>query len=117
MGSRCHRAIATAILVLLCVGTARAQDAQARVAELEAQAKSHELAGRLAEAEASLRSALETGEAAWGESLEVARTLNQLGIVLRQRNQADESARVLGRALEILQRLAPDSPEVAESLH
>ena len=89
MGFRCHRAIATAILVLLCARTTRAQDAQARVAELEAQGKSHELAGEMFMAEASLRSALETGEAAWGESLQVARTLNKLGAILRLRNQAD----------------------------
>jgi CHAT domain-containing protein/Tfp pilus assembly protein PilF len=96
---------------------AMAPDAQARVAALEALGKSYELASEMDRAEASYRSALEAGEAAWGDSLQVARTLNKWGNVLRLRNRVDESERLQGRALKIQQRWAPDSLEVVESLN
>ena len=96
---------------------ADAADAQTRVAVLEALGKSRELANELAGAEESYRAALAAGEAAWGESLAVARTLTRLGQVLRLRNRLDEAERLQNRGLEIQQRLAPDSLEVAETLN
>ncbi|HYN22557.1 MAG TPA: CHAT domain-containing protein, partial [Thermoanaerobaculia bacterium] len=95
---------------------AEARDAQARVAILEALGESYERANQLADAEASLRSALEVGEAAWGESLRVAGTTARLGNLLSLRNQFDEAAQLAARALEVRQRWAPDSLEVADSL-
>lgn len=95
----------------------KAQDAQTRVAILEALGESYQYAGELARAEASLRSALEIGEAAWGESLQVAGTMSRLGNVLRLQQQSEEAKQLQERALEIRQRLAPDSLEVADSLH
>ena len=83
-----------------------APDAQARVMALEALGKSYEVASEMDRAEASYRSALEAGEAAWGDSLRVARTLNKWSNVLRLRNRLDESERLQGRALEIQQRWA-----------
>ena len=114
-------------VALLCLGPAAAAaqagdpeaapDAQARVAALEAQAESYQYAGQLARAEAALRSALEAGEAAWGESLQVAATLARLGNVVRLQSRLDEAARLQERALKIRERLAPDGLEVADSLH
>ncbi|HEX5720810.1 MAG TPA: tetratricopeptide repeat protein, partial [Thermoanaerobaculia bacterium] len=94
-----------------------AQDAQTRVAILEALGESYQYGSELARAEASFRSALETGEAAWGESLQAAGTMTRLGNVLRLRQQFDAAKQLQERALEIRQRLAPDSLEVADSLH
>lgn len=96
---------------------ADAADAQTRVAILEALGKSRELANELAGAEESYRAALAAGEAAWGESLAVARTLTRLGQVLRLRNRLDEAEQLQNRGLEIQQRLAPDSLEVADTLN
>ncbi|HWN44115.1 MAG TPA: CHAT domain-containing protein [Thermoanaerobaculia bacterium] len=94
---------------------AEAQDAQARVAALEALGSSFELASEMAKAEASFRSALEAGEAAWGESLQTVHLLNKLTNVLRLQNRLDEATQLQSRAQEILQRWAPDSLEAAES--
>ena len=93
-----------------------ATDAEARTAALEAQGRSLEQAGDLAGAAASYRSALEAGEAAWGESVRTARLILQLGRVLGLQNRLDESEPLLNRALAILERQAPDSPETAEAL-
>ncbi len=92
-------------------------DAKAQVAELEAQAESWQYAGQLAKAEAGYRSALQAGEAAWGESLPVAATLARLGNVVRLQSRLDEATQIHERALEIRERLAPDSLEVTDSLH
>ena len=94
-----------------------APDAQTRVAVLEALAESHQLSGDLARAEAGFRSALAAGEAAWGESLQVASTLTRLGNVLRLQRKTLPAAQLHRRALEIRERLSPDSLEVADSLH
>jgi len=93
------------------------EDPRARVADLEEQAESWQYAGKLAKAEEGYRSALEAGEAAWGESLPVAATLARLGNVLRLQGRLDEAAQIQERALKIRERLAPDSPAVADSLH
>jgi CHAT domain-containing protein len=92
-------------------------DAQARVALLEALGESYLYGNEMAHAEASLRSALEVGEAAWGDSLRVAGTLARLGLVVRRQNRLDPAQQLEDRAMEIRQRLAPDSLEVADSLH
>lgn len=94
-----------------------APDVRARVAILEALSGCQELRSAMDPAEASLRSAVETGEAAWGESLRLAHSLSLLGNLLRQRNRPDESDRTLTRALEIQQRLAPESLELADTLN
>jgi CHAT domain-containing protein/Tfp pilus assembly protein PilF len=96
---------------------AKAPDIQTQVDLLEALGENYRLANEMARAEASFRSALDVGEAAWGESLRVAGTLSKLGFVLRLQNRLDEAERLHRRALEIRQRLAPDSLDVAESLH
>ncbi|HEX5718902.1 MAG TPA: CHAT domain-containing protein [Thermoanaerobaculia bacterium] len=96
---------------------AEAADAQTRVAILETLGKSYELANELASAEESYRSALAAGEAAWGESLAVARTMTRLGQILRLRNRLDEAEQFQTRGLEIQQCLAPDSLEVADTLN
>ncbi|MEA2564017.1 MAG: hypothetical protein QOH06_5521 [Acidobacteriota bacterium] len=95
----------------------KTQDAQTRVAILEALGESYQYGGDLTRAEASFRSAMETGEAAWGESLQVAGTMTRLGNILRLQHQSDAAMQLQKRALEIRQRLAPDSLEVADSLH
>jgi CHAT domain-containing protein len=95
---------------------AEAGDAQTRVAVWEALGESYGNANAMAR-ESSFRSALEVGEAAWGESLQVASTSAKLGNLLRWRNRLDEAEKLLDRALEIRQRWAPDSLEVADSLN
>jgi CHAT domain-containing protein/Tfp pilus assembly protein PilF len=96
---------------------AEARDAQTRVPLWEALGESYQYANEMASAESAFRSALEAGEAAWGESLRVAATLARLGNVVRLRNRLDEAEKLLARALEIRQRWAPDSLEVTDSLH
>ena len=96
---------------------AEARDAQARVAILEELGESYQYANEMDRAEASFRAALDTGEAAWGESLQVAATMARLGNVLRLKGRQDEAAQLQERALKIRERLAPDSLEVAASLH
>lgn len=95
---------------------AEAQDAQTRVALWEALGTSYRYANEMAHAEASFRSALEAGEAAWGESLQVASTLAKLGDIVRLQNKSKVAEQLQSRALEIRQRWAPDSLEVADSL-
>ena len=95
---------------------AEAPDAEARIAALEAEGRSFEQAGEMGKAAASYRSALEAGEAAWGESVRTARLILQLGRVLGLQNRLDESEPLLHRALAILERQAPDSLETAEVL-
>jgi CHAT domain-containing protein/Tfp pilus assembly protein PilF len=102
---------------LLLIAFLFIEDAKARVAALEAQAESWQYSGQLAKAEAGYRSALEAGEAAWGESLPVAGTLARLGNVVRLQGRLDEAERIHKRALKIRERLAPDSLEVTDSLH
>ncbi len=104
-------------VLAVCLAAADPQDAQTRVATLEALGESYQYGGDLARAEASFRSAMEIGEAAWGESLQVAATMTRLGNVLRLMHRSDEAMQLQERALEIRQRLAPDSLEVADSLH
>lgn len=94
-----------------------AADPQTRVPLEEALGKSFERNGEVEQAEALYRSALRTGEEAWGDSLMVSRTLTRLGNLLRVRNRLDESAQVQARALEIQQRWTPDSLDVADSLN
>lgn len=101
----------------LQVALAQARDAQTQVTLWEALGKHYELANEMAHAEASLRSALETGEAAWGESLQAASTMTRLGTVLRRQNRLNDAAQIYSRALEIRQRWAPDSLDVVDSLH
>jgi len=97
---------------------AEAGDAPARVALWEALGESFQYANEISRAEASFRSALETGETAWGESsLQVAGALSRLGNVLRLQSRLDEAAQIERRGLEIRERCAPDSLEVADSLH
>jgi CHAT domain-containing protein/Tfp pilus assembly protein PilF len=96
---------------------AEARDAQTQVALWAALGDSYRFANQTDRAEASLRSALEVDETAWGESLQVARTLDRLGLVLRLRSRPGEAAPLHRRALEIRQRLAPDSLEVADSFN
>ena len=95
----------------------KAADPRTRVAVLEAMAESHQYSGQLARAEAAFRSAVEAGEAAWGDSLQVAATLARLGNAVRLQSRLDEAAQIQDRALQIRERLAPDSLEVADSLH
>lgn len=95
---------------------AEATDPQTRVAIGELLGETFQYANEMARAEATFRQALETGEAAWGESLRTARTMARLGNVLRLQHRLDEAAKMQKRALEIRQRLAPDSVEVADSL-
>ncbi|HTG35616.1 MAG TPA: CHAT domain-containing tetratricopeptide repeat protein [Thermoanaerobaculia bacterium] len=96
---------------------AQARDAQTQVTLWEALGRSYELANEMVHAETSLRSALEVGEIAWGESLQVASTMTRLGTILRRQNRLNEAAQLQSRALEIRQRWAPDSLEVVDSLH
>jgi tetratricopeptide (TPR) repeat protein len=101
---------------VLQAALAEARDAQTRVVLGEALGASYHIANETARAEASFRSALEVGEAARGESLQVAQTSARLGNVLRIQNRLDEAEALLIRALQIRQRWAPDSLEVADSL-
>ena len=122
MKPRLQLAIALLTLFGMAPATraAEAEDAQARVAALEAQAEGWQYAGQLARAEAGFRAALEAGTAgdpAGGESLQVAGTLSRLGNVVRLQGRFDEAARIHERALAIRERLAPDSLEVTDSLH
>lgn len=96
---------------------AEARDAQTQVAFLEGLGESYQYSNEMALAESSFRSALEIGESAWGESLQVASTITRLGNVLRLQTRMDEAAQLQDRALNIRQRWAPDSLEVADSLH
>lgn len=96
---------------------AAAPDAETRVAAGEALAESYQYANELARAEAAFRGAVQTGEAAWGESLPVARTLARLGNILRLQQRLAEALEIERRSLAIRERLAPDSLEVADSLH
>ncbi|MEA2561858.1 MAG: hypothetical protein QOH06_3362 [Acidobacteriota bacterium] len=96
---------------------AEAPDAQTRVAILEALGESYQYANEMARAEASFRAAVEAGEAAWGESLQVASSMARQGNILRLQYQLDAAAKLQRRALEIRERLAPDSLEVADSLN
>jgi CHAT domain-containing protein/Tfp pilus assembly protein PilF len=92
-------------------------DAQTRVVLGEALGESYQYANEMARAEAVFRSAVEAGETAWGESLQVSRLMVRLGNVLRLQYRHDEAKQLQRRALEIRQRQAPDSLEVADSLH
>jgi CHAT domain-containing protein/Tfp pilus assembly protein PilF len=96
---------------------AEAKDAQTQVAIWEALGESDQYANEMPQAETSFRSALEVGEAAWGESLWVASTLARLGNVVRLLNRLGAANQLQGRALEIRQRWAPDSLEITDSLH
>ena len=102
---------------VLQTALAEAREPQIRVLLLEALGESYQYANEMARAESSFRSALEAGEAAWGESLRVAGTITRLGFVLRLQGRLDEAEKLHNRALEIRQRWAPDSLEVADSLH
>ncbi len=93
-----------------------ARDPRIQVVLWEALGKSHKQASEMTRAEESLRSALEIGENAWGESLQIAGTLARLADVLRLQNRLDEAAKLHERALEIRERRAPDSLELANSL-
>jgi CHAT domain-containing protein len=108
-GDKAREALQTAL--------AEAPDAQTRIAIGEALAESYQYANEMARAEAAFRSAAETGETAWGESLQAVRTMARLGNVLRLQQRLDEAAQIERRALEIRERLAPDSLDVADSLH
>lgn len=101
----------------LAAAVAEAPDPQARVALLEALGESYQYAGQLARAEASFRAAVEAGEAAWGECLQVASTLAKLGNVLRLQAKIESAAPLQQRALAIRERWAPESLEVTDSLH
>jgi CHAT domain-containing protein/tetratricopeptide (TPR) repeat protein len=96
---------------------AEAPDVETRVALWEALGESYQYANEMARAESSFRSALEAGEAAWGESLRVASTLARLGNVVRLQGRLDEAEKLQARALEIRQRLAAEGLEVTDSLH
>jgi CHAT domain-containing protein len=100
----------------LQVALAEVQDPQTQVAVWETLGKSYKLAGEMNRAEASLRSGLEIGATAWGESLQTAVTMVRLADVLRLQNHLDEAAQLHERALKIRQRWAPDSLELADSL-
>src|SRR6185436_8117196 len=95
---------------------AEAQDPQTRVVVWSVLGESYRLANEMHCAEESFRSALEAGETAWGESLQVARTTARLGTILLLQNRLDEVEKLQTRALEIRQRWSPDSLEVADSL-
>lgn len=95
---------------------AEAADPSTRVALLEELSDGEGAPGAIERAEARLRSAVETSEAAWGESLQLTRSLSLLGGLLRVRNQPQEAAELLHRALAIERRLAPDSLALADSL-
>ncbi|MFL6260012.1 MAG: tetratricopeptide repeat protein [Thermoanaerobaculia bacterium] len=95
---------------------AAAQDPQTRVAVGMALGESYRFANEMRRAEESFRAALEVGEAAWGESLQVARTTAKLGTILLLQNRLDEVEKLQTHALAIRQRWSPDSREVAESL-
>jgi len=96
---------------------AEAQDAQTRVTLWEALGESDQYAGEMARAEASFRSARKIGETTWGESLQLARTITKLGNLMQVQRRLDAAWQLQSRALEIRQRWAPDSLEVAASLH
>jgi CHAT domain-containing protein/Tfp pilus assembly protein PilF len=96
---------------------AEARDGRTRIVILETLGKGYELANEMALAEDSYHSALEVGETAWGENLQVARILTRMANLLRLRSRLDESAQVQARALEIQQRWAPDSLDIADSLN
>lgn len=96
---------------------AEAREPKIRVPLLEVLGESYQYANEMVRAESSFRSALEAGEAAWGESLRVAGTITRLGFVLRLQGRLGEAEKLQTRALEIRQRLAPDSLEVTDSLH
>jgi serine/threonine-protein kinase len=51
------------------------------------------------------------------EHLDVARSLNELGVVLAQRGESAQAEKLFREALLVRQRLAPSSPDVAESLN
>lgn len=97
---------------------AMAPDPQTRVVLWEALGESYQYSNKMADADASFRSALEAGEAAWGkESLQVAGTLVRLATILRLQSRLDAAGQLLDRALEIRQHLAAASLAVADSLH
>ncbi len=107
--------LALAIALLLLSRAGAAQDGQAaQIAALQELAEDYQYAGQLAQAEATLRSALEIAQE---ESLQAAGTLAKLGNVVRLQGRVDEAAQLLEQALRIRERLAPDSLEVADSLH
>lgn len=94
-----------------------ARDPQTRFVFWEKLGESYRLANDMAQAEDSIRSALKVAETAWGESLEVAQAITDLGNILRLQDRLDAAAELQNRALEIRQRWAPDSLEVAHSLN
>jgi CHAT domain-containing protein/Tfp pilus assembly protein PilF len=102
---------------VLQAALAETQDARTRVVLWEALGESFQYANEMARAEAGFRSALEIGEAAGGESLQVAGTLSRLGNILRLQGRLDAAEQIESRGLEIRQRSAPDSLEAADSLH
>ena len=91
-------------------------DAEMRVAVLDALGQSYQGSSDLVQAETFYRSALETGRAARGDSLQVARLTVRLGAVRRRQNRMEEATQLLGEALAMRERLAPDSLDVADSL-
>src|SRR5215212_523570 len=100
-------------------------DPRVRVAALSALGQSYQDASDTVHAEASYRSALEianagnagdTGDTARGESLQTAAMTSRLGSVLRQQNRMPEATQAITAAMEMRERLAPGSLDVADSL-
>src|SRR5215218_498849 len=71
---------------------AEAPDAQTRIAVLEALGESYQYANEMVRAESSFRAAVEAGEAAWGECLQVASSMTRQGNILRLQFQLDAAA-------------------------
>ncbi len=106
----------------------KSRDPLSRITVLDAMGGSFENQQRLVEAEASHRSSFDLKEATWGESLQLARSRNNLGWIsyLRSRlaaarEQRDQLAAVaheqIEGALAIQERLAPGGVAAARSLN
>jgi CHAT domain-containing protein/Tfp pilus assembly protein PilF len=72
---------------------------------------------KFADAEAAYLSAMIVRQNLWGESLSVARSLNNLGIVASSRGELPTAETHHKRALAIREKLAPGSLDVAGSLN
>ncbi|MCH9650081.1 MAG: CHAT domain-containing protein [Deltaproteobacteria bacterium] len=94
-----------------------AREPVAQVAVWDMIGKSYKRQNKVAEAEASYRSALVIRQATWGESLGVAISLNNLGTVAWFRSDLEQAAEHYKRSLGIREQLAPGSLQVAGSLN
>src|SRR5262249_28743222 len=94
----------------------KARSPRAQVEVWEGIAAAYRIQQRLDQVEAAVRSELALRQATWGESLELAKGYQDLGVVAWFQSRLDAAEENWRRALELTEKLAPGSLEVAERL-